>query len=89
MGGWEDGRLTANLCAPPEPLLCVCPHRREVIMGTTANSLTIQQGVDTDSPARVHKLRSDLLRSNLSQVACMPLNKLLLLATDSGYIYLV
>ena len=89
MGGWEDGRLTANLCAPPEPLHCVCPHGREVIMGTTANSLTIQQGVDTDSPASVHKLRSDLLRSNLSQVACMPLNKLLLLATDSGYIYLV
>ena len=86
---WEDGRLVANLRATPEPLHCVCPHEREVTMGTTANRLTIQQGVDTDSPASVHKLRSDLLRGNLSQVACMPLNKLLLLATDSGYIYLV
>jgi len=86
---WEDGRLAANLRAPPEPLHCVCPHQGEVIMGSTANRLTIQQGVDTDSPASVHKLRGDLLRGNLSQVACMPLNKLLLLATDSGYIHLV
>jgi len=86
---WEDGRLAANLRAPPEPLHCVCPHEGEVIMGSTANRLTIQQGVDTDSTASVHKLRSDLLRGNLSQVACMPLNKLLLLATDSGYIHLV
>eukprot|EP00092_Neocalanus_flemingeri_P037978 GFUD01041344.1.p1 GENE.GFUD01041344.1~~GFUD01041344.1.p1 ORF type:complete len:1145 (+),score=428.61 GFUD01041344.1:479-3436(+) len=86
---WEDGRLAANLRAPPEPLHCVCPHQGEVIMGSTANRLTIQQGVDTDSPATVHKLRSDLLRGNLSQVACLPLNRLLLLATDSGYIHLV
>jgi len=86
---WEDGRLAANLRAPPEPLHCVCPHQGEVIMGSTANKLTIQQGVDTDSPATVHKLRGDLLRGNLSQVACLPLNRLLLLATDSGYIHLV
>ena len=58
-------------------------------MDSTTNRLTIQQGVDTDSPASVHKLRSDLLRGNLSQVACMPLNKLLLLATDSGNIHLM
>jgi len=86
---WEDGRLAANLRAPPEPLHCVCPHQGEVIMGSTANRLTIQQGVDTESPATVHKLRGDLLRGNLSQVACLPLNRLLLLATDSGYIHLV
>merc|ERR1719318_232708 len=86
---WEDGRLAANLRAPPEPLHCVCPHQGEVIMGSTANKLTVQQGVDTDSSASVHKLRSDLLRGNLSQIACLPLNKLLLLATDSGYIHLV
>lgn len=35
-------------------------------MGSTANRLTIQQGVDTDSPATVHKLCGDWLRGNLS-----------------------
>ena len=52
---WEDGRLAANLCAPPGPLHCVCPHGREVIMGSTANRLTIQQGVEKNSPGQVEK----------------------------------
>ena len=52
---WEDGRLAANLGAPPGPPHCVCPHGREVIMGSTANRLTIQQGVEKNSPGQVEK----------------------------------
>jgi len=86
---WEDGRQAASLRAPPEPLNCVTHHQGEVIMGSTANRLTIQSRVESEAPASVTKLKSDLLRGNLMQVGCLPLNRLLLLATDAGYIHLV
>ena len=39
--------------------------------------------------ATAHKLKSDLMRGNLSQLSVLPLNKQLLLGTDSGSIHLV
>ena len=87
---WEDGRQAAALRAFPEPLHCVCPYEEtEVIMGSTANRLVIQQSVETDSPSSAHKLKSDLMKGNLTQLSVLPLNKQLLLGTDSGSIHLV
>ena len=87
---WEDGRQAAALRAFPEPLHCVCPYEEtEVIMGSTANRLVVQQSVETDSPSSAHKLKSDLMKGNLTQLSVLPLNKQLLLATDSGSIHLV
>ena len=87
---WEDGRQAATLRTFPEPLHCVCPYEEtEVIMGSTANRLVIQQSVQTDSPSSVHKLKSDLMKGNLTQISVLPLNKQLLLGTDSGVIHLV
>ena len=87
---WEDGRQAAALRAFPEPLHCVCPYEEtEIIMGSTANRLVIQQSVETDSPSTAHKLKSDLMKGNLTQLSVLPLNKQLLLGTDSGSIHLV
>ena len=49
--------------------------------------MTVQKAVDTEAPATVSKLRADLLRGHLVSLACLPLNKLLLLATDQGSIH--
>ena len=87
---WEDSRLAANLRAPPEPVHCVVAHaEQEVIMGSTANRLTVQKAVDTEAAASVNKLRGDLLRGHLTSLACLPLNRLLLLGTDQGSVHLV
>ena len=87
---WEDGRQAASLRAFPEPLHCVASYEdSEVIMGSTANRLIFQRSVETDSPSTVHKLKGDLIKGNLSQMAVLPLNKQLLLASDAGNIYLV
>jgi len=87
---WDDGRLAANLSAPPEPVHCVVAHNKsEVIMGSTANRLTVQKAVDTEAPAVVSKLRADLLRGHLVSLSCLPLNKLLLLGSDQGNVHLV
>ena len=87
---WEDGRLAANLRAPPEPVHCVAAHQAtEVIMGSTANRVTVQKAVDTEASATVSKLRAELLRGHLTSLAVLPLNKLLLLGTDQGTVHLV
>jgi len=86
---WEDGRLCASLRAPPEPLHCVRAHSGEVITGSTANRVTVHSEVATDAVVNVSKLRSDILKGNLMQLAVLPLNKMLLLATDTGHIHLV
>ena len=86
---WEDGRQAATLRALPEPLHCVSSCHDEIILGSSANRLIIQQSVETDSPSCVHKLKSDIIRGNLTQISVLPLNKQLLLGSDSGSIHLV
>merc|ERR1711874_797073 len=86
---WDDGRLTASLRAPAEPLNSVCAHGGEVITGSTANRISVHSGVAKDATVTVSKMRSEILRGNLLQMAVLPLNRLLLLATDSGQIHLV
>ena len=87
---WEDGRLAANLRAPPEPVHCVVAHKdSEVIMGSTANRLTVQKAVETSAGTSVNRLRIDLLRGHLSSMACLSLNQQLLMGTDQGSIHLL
>jgi len=87
---WDDGRQAASMRSLPEPLHCVSSYEdKEVIMGSTANRLIVQRQVETDSASSVHKLKSDLIKGNLSQMTVLPLNKQLLLATDAGIIHLV
>ena len=89
--GWNwEGRQAASLRSLPEPVHCVSSfNQSQVIMGTSANRLIVQSSVETDSPSSVHKLKADMIKGNLSQMAALNLNKLLLLATDSGNIHLV
>ena len=89
--GWSwEGRQTASLRSLPEPVHCVSSfHQTQVIMGTSANRLIVQSSVETDSPSSVHKLKTDMIKGNLSQMTALTLNKQLLLATDSGNIHLV
>ena len=87
---WEDGRLAANLRAPPEPVHCVVAHRdSEVIMGSTANRLTVQKAVETAAGTSVSRLKTDLLRGHLSSLACLSLNQQLLMGTDQGTVHLL
>ena len=87
---WDDGRLAANLRAPPEPVHCVVAHRdSEVIMGSTANRLTVQKAVETAAGTSASRLRTDLLRGHLSSLACLSLNQQLLMGTDQGAVHLI
>jgi len=86
---WEDGRLVSSLRAPAEPLNCVCGHGSEVITGSTANKISVHSGVAKNATVTVSKIRSEIMKGNLLQMAVLPLNRLLLLATDSGQIHLI
>jgi len=87
---WDDGRLAANLRAPPEPVHCVVAHRdSEIIMGSTANRLTVQKAVETSAGTTVNRLRTELLRGHLSSLACLSLNQQLLMGTDQGAVHLL
>lgn len=91
VSGWNwEGRQTASLRSLPEPVHCVSSFSQtQVVMGTSANRLIVQSNVETDSPSSVHKLKTDMIKGNLTQMAALTLNKQLLLATDSGNIHLV
>jgi len=86
---WEDGRQAASLRAPQEPVTCLAMHGQELVMGSAANRIAIQARLESNAPCTVTKLKSDLLKGNLTQLAVLPLNRQLLVGTDSGQIHLL
>ena len=87
---WEDGRLAANLSAPSEPVHCVAAHAdTEVVLGSTANRVTVQKAVETEAAATTSRLRAELIKGHLTALAVLHLNRQLLLGTDQGTVHLV
>ena len=87
---WEDSKLWTHLRTPPEPLHCVCTYQDQIITGSTNHKVSVHSIFrDKESNTVVSKLRSDIMRGNLIQMAILPQNRLLLLGTDIGNIHLV
>ena len=78
------------------PIHCASINGDEIIMGSTTNKIIIrkgpwneQQGDSNLVSYNTHKLKSDIMKSNLTCMKLLPMNKLLLLGQDNGTIRLV
>ena len=78
------------------PVHCTSINGDEIIMGSTTNKIIIRKGPWNDQQGdselvsyNTQKLKSDILKSNLTSMKLLPMNKLLLLGQDNGTIRLV
>ena len=86
-----SGKTKGNLSGAAEPVHCVSyvEESDEIIIGTTGNRIGIHHGTSTDSPLQFTKLRSDIVRGNLTSMGVLPMNRLLLIGQDNGTLTLM
>ncbi|KAF9420996.1 hypothetical protein HW555_002979, partial [Spodoptera exigua] len=82
----DDGELIAHLKGSTEPVHCLSVYYKELISGTTNNRIGVHTSLSQDASFSSTKLRSDTFRGVLTCMAVLPLNRLLLLASDNGTI---
>ncbi|XP_063896801.1 WD repeat-containing protein 81-like [Helicoverpa armigera] len=85
----DDGELIAHLKGSTEPVHCLSVYYKELISGTTNNRIGVHTSLSQDASFSSTKLRSDTFRGVLTCMAVLPLNRLLLLASDNGTISLL
>ena len=79
------------------PIHCTCVNGDEIIMGSTANRIIVRKGPWNDHQDETtnlqshnsHKLKADIVKSSLTSMKLLPMNKLLLLGQENGTIRLV
>ena len=93
-----EGKFKCSLPGAPDtgPIHCVCVNGDEIIMGSTVNRITVQkvrwthQEDTASSPLyNTNKIKADILKSNLTAMKLLPMNKLLLLGQENGSIRLI
>lgn len=72
-----------------EPSHCLCLNGTELLAATPANKICVYSALRPDADYSTTRLRQDTLKGVLTSMAVLPLNRLLLLASDSGQISLV
>uniref|UniRef100_A0A0K2UX53 Putative LOC100169061 [Acyrthosiphon pisum] n=1 Tax=Lepeophtheirus salmonis TaxID=72036 RepID=A0A0K2UX53_LEPSM len=91
---WDkDVKLQGTLPGPQEPIHCICTSfqgdTEDIITGSTANRIGVRHGTSPDSPFISNKLKSDIIKGNLTSLKFLSMNRLLLLGTDTGSIQLI
>ena len=86
-----DAKIKSMLPGAQEPVHCVAVNEegQQLITGSTGNRIAVRRGFAADSPFSSNKIKSDILKGNLSAMKMLPLNRLLLLGEDSGKIRLI
>merc|ERR1719510_1218555 len=87
----SDGKNKCMLPGTQEPVHCVAVNQegKQLITGSTGNRIAIRRGFTADSPFSSSKVKSDILKGNLTSMKLLPLNRLLLLGEDTGKIRLI
>lgn len=87
----SDGKIKCMLPGTQEPVHCVAVNHEgeQLITGSTGNRIAIRRGFSTEAPFSSSKLKSDILRGNLTSMKLLSLNRLLLLGEDTGKIRLI
>lgn len=68
---------------------CLAQYQEELISGTTANRIGVHTSISNEASFSSIKLRSDTFKGVLTTITILPLNRLLLLGADTGYITLL
>ncbi len=89
--GANDGKLKASLPGAQEPIHCVAylPESGDLVTGSTSNRLAVRHGLSVDAPFSSNKIRSDVMKGNLTSMHVLEMNRMLLLGQDNGQIILV
>lgn len=66
-----------------------CQESGDVISGTTANRIGIRHGTTAESASQFVKIRTDIVKGNLTAMHLLPMNRLLLLGQDNGNLILL
>lgn len=85
----DNGNLKFQLKGPTEPVHCLNSYGTELISGTTANRIGVHTSVGDHASFSSNRLRSDTFKGVLTAMGVLPLNRLLLLGSDSGHISLL
>uniref|UniRef100_A0A6B2EAH1 Putative lysosomal trafficking regulator lyst n=1 Tax=Phlebotomus kandelakii TaxID=1109342 RepID=A0A6B2EAH1_9DIPT len=85
----HDGSLQFHLKNPAEPTHCLFYNSPELISGTPANKICVYSNIEPEAMFFVTKLRSDTLKGVLTSLVALPLNRMLLVGSDSGNISLI
>lgn len=81
----DDGKLKFNLRGTSEPVHCLgLTGGGELVTATTANRVGVHTCISNSASFSSTKLRSDTFKGVLTSMAVAPLNRTLLLGSDSG-----
>ena len=86
----DDGKLKFNFRGASEPVHCLCTTGGgELVTGTTANRIGVYTSLTNNANFSSSKLRSDTFKGVLTAMAVVPLNRMLLLGSDTGVVNLL
>jgi WD repeat-containing protein 81 len=86
----QEARAKCSMSSAQEPIHCAALFDNNFVVATTSNRIMIRHGL-TSEAGQFHsnKLKADVLKGNLSSLAALSMNRLLLLGQDSGNITLL
>lgn len=86
----DDGKLKFNLRGTAEPVHCLCiTGGGELVTATTANRIGVYTSLTSNANFSSTKLRSDTFKGVLTAMAVVPMNRMLLLGSDTGGVSLL
>eukprot|EP00057_Strongylocentrotus_purpuratus_P006401 XP_011660875.1 PREDICTED: WD repeat-containing protein 81 [Strongylocentrotus purpuratus] len=85
----EDSSKVCQFRGATEPVHCLCISDDQVLSATCGNRIGIHTTVDSQASYSSSKLRSDSFKGAIGALSVLPLNKLLLVASDNGSIFLL
>jgi len=85
----ESGKFRFNLRGWSEPVHCVGLCGGELVTATTGNRIGVHTSLTANASFTSTKLRSDTIRGVLTAMAVVPLNRMLVLGSDTGSITLL
>ncbi|XP_059094750.1 WD repeat-containing protein 81-like [Tigriopus californicus] len=85
----NEAKLKRSLPGAQEPIHCVGIMGQNVITGSTANRIGVRYGLDAEAPYQSNKLRTEIIKTNLTSMRVLAHNRLLLLGQESGSVSLI
>ena len=81
-----DGGKVVSSMAVQDPIHCTSLLNGELILGSQANRIGVQHVSGSGDHAQFHsnKLRSDVVKGNLTSMKALEMNRMLLLGLDNG-----
>ena len=84
----DDGKLRHSVRSCGEPVHCLALAGGELVTATTANRIGVHTSLTPSAAFVSTRLRSDTFKGVLTAVALAPMNRTIILGSDSGMVSL-